>query len=94
MVESELFDVVIDFVVGLWWFELFEILKLFGCYVMLGVIVGYDVFLDVWILYLKDLILLGCIILGYDVFVNLVKYIEVGNIKLFVLSIFLLSEIY
>jgi NADPH:quinone reductase-like Zn-dependent oxidoreductase len=74
-------DAVIDVVGGAHFPGLLEILRR-GCrYAVAGAIAGPLVTLDLRTLYLKDLRLLGCTIPQPDVFVNLVRYMEGGEIR-------------
>jgi len=90
---KESVDVVIDMVGGRQFPALLEVLRPGGRYAVAGAIAGALVSLDLRTLYLKDLRLLGCTLLEPDVFVNLVRYIEAGEIRPVVARTYPLSAI-
>lgn len=86
-------DVVIDVVGGTQFPSLLEVLKRGGRYATAGAIGGPLVDLDLRTLYLKDLSLLGCTMLEPDTFANLLRYIELGEIRPLVSATYPLREI-
>jgi NADPH:quinone reductase-like Zn-dependent oxidoreductase len=74
-------DIVVDVVGGVQFHALLEVLRRGGRYAIAGAIAGPIVELDLRTLYLKDLRLLGCTIPEPDIFVDLVGYIERGEIR-------------
>ena len=86
-------DVVVDLVAGDKWPALLEVLKRGGRYCSAGAIAGPLVELDVRTLYLKDLTLMGCTFQEKEVFINLISYIERGEIKPVVARAYPLVEI-
>jgi NADPH:quinone reductase-like Zn-dependent oxidoreductase len=73
--------------------ELLDVLARKGRYACAGAIAGPVVDLDLRTLYLKDLRLLGCTIPEPEVFVNLVGYIERGEIRPVISGTYPLGEI-
>lgn len=92
-IKANSIDVVVDLVAGEQFPTLIEVLKPFGRYAVSGAIAGPHVNLDVRMLYLKDLSFYGCTVLEKKVFSNLIKHIELENIKPLVSSTFLLEDI-
>jgi len=86
-------DAVVDVVGGGAFGELLEVLRRGGRYAVAGAIGGPTVALDLRTLYLKDLRLIGCTVLDHGVFADLVGYIERGEIKPLVSSVFPLKDI-
>jgi len=86
-------DVVIDVVGGNQFGQLLEVLRRRGRYAVAGAISGPIVELDLRTLYLKDLRLDGCTVFEPQVFRNLVGYIERGEIRPVVASVYALSSI-
>jgi NADPH:quinone reductase-like Zn-dependent oxidoreductase len=86
-------DVVIDLVAGPKWPKLLDLLRSGGRYAVAGAIGGPIVELDIRTLYLKDLSFFGCTVLEPQVFGNLVKRIEVGQIKPLVAETYPLDQI-
>jgi len=89
----ESIDVVLDLVGGKQWPTLLDILKRGGRYAVAGAIAGPLVELDLRTLYLKDLSFLGCTYQDDSVFVNLLKYIEAGEIRPLVAKTYPLMDI-
>ncbi len=89
----ESIDVVIDVVGGKGFAQLLELLAPTGRYAVAGAIAGPVVALDLRTLYLKDLRLLGCTIPEPDVFLNLIRYIEHGEIRPVIGAVYPLKEI-
>jgi NADPH:quinone reductase-like Zn-dependent oxidoreductase len=89
----ESLDVVIDVVGGRQFGRLLEVLRRRGRYAAAGAISGPIVDLDLRTLYLKDLRLEGCTVFEPAVFGNLVGYIERGEIRPVVASVYALSSI-
>ncbi|GAB5505932.1 MAG: alcohol dehydrogenase family protein [Rhizobiaceae bacterium] len=77
---EDTFDVVLDLVGGPRWPELLDALVPRGRYVTSGAIAGPIVELDLRTLYLKDLTLVGSTRQAPEVFIDLVSYIEAGDI--------------
>ena len=90
---NEYFDAAVDIVGGAQFGAIFNVLKRGGRYGVAGAISGPIVDLDLRTLYLKDLRLLGCTVLDPEVFVNLIGYIERGEIKPLVAATYKLAEI-
>jgi len=86
-------DAVVDVVGGAGFGELLDVLRRGGRYATAGAIGGPAVALDLRTLYLKDLRLLGCTVLDDGVFANLVGYIERGEIRPVVASVYPLQDI-
>ncbi|WP_282044822.1 alcohol dehydrogenase family protein [Roseibium album] len=86
-------DVVIDLVAGDKWPSLLDVMKPGGRYAVAGAIGGPIVELDVRTLYLKDLSFFGCTVLEPQVFGNLVKRIEIDEIKPLVAETYALRDI-
>jgi NADPH:quinone reductase-like Zn-dependent oxidoreductase len=86
-------DVVIDVVGGKQFGRLLEVLRRRGRYAAAGAISGPVVDLDLRTLYLKDLRLDGCTVFEPVVFRNLVGYIERGEIRPVVASVYALRSI-
>jgi NADPH:quinone reductase-like Zn-dependent oxidoreductase len=86
-------DVVIDVVGGKQFGRLLEVLRRRGRYAAAGAISGPVVDLDLRTLYLKDLRLDGCTVFEPAVFRNLVGYIERGEIRPVVASVYALRSI-
>lgn len=78
---QQAFDVVLDVVGGARWPALSETLSPDGRYVTSGAIAGPIVELDLRTLYLRDLSLLGSTFQPANVFLDLVRYIEAGEIQ-------------
>ena len=90
---NEHFDAAVDIVGGAQFASILNCLKRGGRYGVAGAISGPIVDLDLRTLYLKDLRLLGCTILEPEVFLNLITYIERGEIKPLVAATFPLAQI-
>ena len=86
-------DVVIDSVAGSQWPQLLRVLKPKGRYAVCGAIAGAMVELDIRTLYLKDLSFFGCTELEPETFINLIRHIELGNIKPLVAKTYSLAQI-
>jgi NADPH:quinone reductase-like Zn-dependent oxidoreductase len=86
-------DVVIDVVGGKQFGRLLEVLRRHGRYAVAGAISGPIVDLDLRTLYLKDLRLDGCTVYESVVFRNLIGYIERGEIRPVVASVYPLNSI-
>jgi NADPH:quinone reductase-like Zn-dependent oxidoreductase len=86
-------DAVLDVAGGPAFPHLLEVLRRGGRYAVAGAIAGPVVELDLRTLYLKDLKLLGCTVLDTEVFANLIGYIERGEIRPLVASVFPLRAI-
>jgi NADPH:quinone reductase-like Zn-dependent oxidoreductase len=86
-------DVVIDVVGGKQFCPLLEVLRRRGRYAVAGAIAGPIVDLDLRTLYLKDLRLDGCTVFEPAVFRNLIGYIERGEIRPMVASVYALRSI-
>jgi NADPH:quinone reductase-like Zn-dependent oxidoreductase len=86
-------DVVIDVVGGEQFGSLLEVLRRRGRYAVAGAISGPVVDLDLRTLYLKDLRMDGCTVFEPKVFRNLVGYIERGEIRPVVASVYALHSI-
>ena len=74
-------DVAIDVVGGPNWPDLLDVLKTRGRYAVSGAIAGPVVRLDLRKLYLKDLTFHGCTSQDAKVFLDLIGYLERGEIK-------------
>ncbi|MFT3691318.1 hypothetical protein [Paenirhodobacter sp.] len=70
-----------------------QLLKRGGHYAVAGAIAGPIVELDIRRLYLKDLTILGCTFQEDEVFENLISYIEHGEIRPNVASVWPLEQI-
>ena len=90
---GESIDVVIDIVGGSQFEQLLGLLRRGGRYGVAGAIAGPIVALDLRTLYLKDLRMIGCTVLEHEVFVNLIGYIERGEIKPLVAATYPLAKI-
>jgi len=86
-------DLAVDLVAGPNWAQLLDVLRVGGRYVTSGAIAGPLVELDVRTLYLKDLTFFGCTYQEDKVFLNLVAYIERGEIRPLVANMYPLSDI-
>ncbi len=86
-------DVVVDLVAGPQWPSLLEVLRRGGRYATAGAIAGPICEIDIRTLYLKDLTLFGCTFQDDIVFENLVRYIEVGEIRPKVAATYPLADI-
>ncbi|NKB77120.1 MAG: zinc-binding dehydrogenase [Gammaproteobacteria bacterium] len=86
-------DVAVDLVAGDQWVELMDVLRRGGRYVTAGAIAGPMVTLDVRTLYLKDLSFFGCTFQDDVVFENLIKYVELGEIRPLVAKTYPLADI-
>ena len=86
-------DVVIDLVAGEQWPSFLEVLRRGGRYATAGAIAGPICQIDVRTLYLKDLTLMGCTFQEDEVFANLISYIEAGEIRPVVATIYPLRDI-
>jgi NADPH:quinone reductase-like Zn-dependent oxidoreductase len=92
-VGANIIDVVIDLVAGPAFSELLDVLKKGGRYAVAGAIAGPIVELDVRTLYLKDLSFFGCTFQEDAVFLNLISYIERGEIRPNVGKVYSLKDI-
>ncbi|MGO9772038.1 MAG: zinc-binding dehydrogenase [Roseiarcus sp.] len=92
-VGRETADVVVDVVGGRQFPQLLDVLRRGGRYAVAGAIAGPIIELDLRTVYLQDLNMLGCTILGPGVFHDLVGYIERGDIRPLVASIYPMSAI-
>ncbi|MGP6176219.1 alcohol dehydrogenase family protein [Microbacterium sp. A196] len=90
---AESHDVVIDVAGGPSFPDLLTTLARGGRYAVAGAIAGPMVELDLRTLYLKDLSFFGCTFQEDVVFRNLVGYVERGEIRPFIGSVYPLSEI-
>jgi len=90
---SESVDVVVDVVGGEGFSARLELLRRGGRYAVAGAIGGAHVALDLRRLYLKDLQLLGCTLTQPYVFVNLVRYLEGGEVRPRVAGTYPLTDI-
>lgn len=86
-------DVVIDVVGGPQWPQLIEVLKTRGRYAVSGAIAGPLVKLDLRKLYLKDLTFFGCTSQDPNTFLNLIGYLQRGEVRPLVSRQYALSEI-
>ncbi len=86
-------DVVIDLVAGEQWPSFLNVLCRGGRYATAGAIAGPISEIDVRTLYLKDLTLYGCTFQEDVVFDNLIRYIEVGEIRPVVAETYALKDI-
>ncbi|AYW47024.1 hypothetical protein C7K38_00735 [Tetragenococcus osmophilus] len=86
-------DIVLDIVGGSQWPELLKNLKKGGKYGSVGATGGPIVELDLRTLYLKDLSLFGSTYQSKEAFVNLIDYIEKGQIQPMVAKTFPLKDI-
>ena len=80
-IPKESFDVVLDLVGGPAWAKVIGGLRGHGRYAVSGAIAGPMVELDLRTLYLRDLSLFGCTAQADSVFIDLVRYIEAGEIR-------------
>ena len=87
------FDAAIDVVGGAQFGPILDCLKRGGRYAVAGAISGPIVDLDLRTLYLKDLRLFGCTVFERNVFLNLIGYINRGEIKPLVAATYPLAEI-
>lgn len=90
---AEYFDAAVDIVGGAQFGAILDCLKRGGRNGASGAIAGPIVDLDLRTLYLKDLHLVGCTVFEPMVFVNLIRYIEQGEIKPIVAATFPLEHI-
>ncbi len=79
--QGEKVTVVADVVGGPYWPQLIEILERGGRYTCSGAIAGPMVELDLRTFYLRDLTFTGSTVIPPEVMVNLVRYIEQGEIR-------------
>ena len=86
-------DVVVDNVAGKGFGGMLKVLKRGGRFVSSGAIAGPLVTLDMRDFYLKDLTLIGCTAWDEPVFLNLISYIEKGEIKPILAKTFPLKQI-
>lgn len=86
-------DVVVDNVAGPSFGSMLKVLRRGGRYVSSGAIGGPLVALDLRILYLNDLMLIGCTAWDEPVFPNLISYIERGELRPLVAKTFPLDRI-
>ena len=86
-------NVVADVVGGNLWKDLIDIIERGGRYVCSGAIAGPIVGLDLRTLYLRDLTFHGSTVLDPQVTIDLVKYIETGQIKPCLAATFKLHEL-
>ena len=91
--DEESVDVVVDNVGGTGFSSMLKVLRRGGCYVSSGAIGGPLVPLDLRTWYLKDIRMIGCTAWDEPVFLNLVSYIERGEIRPLVAMIFPLENI-
>ena len=89
----EHFDAAVDVVGGAQFGPVLNLLTRGGRYGVSGAISGPIVDLDLRTLYLKDLRLIGCTVLEPEVFANLIGYIERGEIKPLVSTIYAMQDI-
>ena len=90
---GEKINVVADVVGGNLWKDLIDIIERGGRYVCSGAIAGPIVGLDLRTLYLRDLTFHGSTVLDPQVTIDLVKYIETGQIKPCLAPTFKLHEL-
>jgi NADPH:quinone reductase-like Zn-dependent oxidoreductase len=86
-------DVVIDVAGGTMFGRLLDVLQRRGRYAAAGAISGPMVELDLRTLYLKDLRLEGCTVYDPAVFRNLVGYVERGEVRPVIASVYPLGSI-
>ncbi len=79
--DADKITVVADVVGGPYWPNLIDILERGGRYTCSGAIAGPIVSLDLRTMYLRDLTFTGSTVIDPEVMVNLVRYIEAGEIK-------------
>jgi len=87
-------DVVVDIVGGEDWPDLLRVLRLGGRYAIAGAIAGPMAEIDLRTLYLKDLTLYGCTFQEDEVLINVISYIESGEIRPVVAKTYPLNEIH
>ena len=90
----EKITVVADVVGGPYWPKLVDVLERGGRYTCSGAIAGPMVELDLRTLYLRDLTFLGSTVIDQHVMINLIKYIEDGDIKPAVAATYPLAELH
>lgn len=90
---DEKITVVADIVGGDYWPKLIDILERGGRYTCSGAIAGPMVELDLRTFYLRDLTFTGSTVIAPEVTENLVKYIEIGEIKPALAATYPLSEL-
>ena len=93
ILKEEKITVVADVVGGKIWRDLVDVLERGGRYVCSGAIAGPIVDLDLRTLYLRDLSFQGSTVLDPQVTIDLVKYIETGQIKPCLAATFKLREL-
>ena len=93
ILNEEKITVVADVVGGKVWGDLIDVLERGGRYVCSGAIAGPIVGLDLRTLYLRDLTFHGSSVLDPQVTIDLVKYIETGQIKPCLAATFKLHEL-
>ena len=93
ILKEEKITVVADVVGGKIWRDLVDVLERGGRYVCSGAIAGPIVDLDLRTLYLRDLSFHGSTVLDPQVTIDLVKYIETGQIKPCLAATFKLYEL-
>ena len=91
---NDAFDVVVDLVAGPRWPELISSLRHGGRYVASGAIAGPIVELDVRTLYLHDLTLAGSTFQPDNVLIDVVRYIERGEIRPVIAQTFKLRDLH
>lgn len=87
------YDVVLDLVGGPRWAEAIDAMRPGGRYVTAGAIAGPIVELDLRTLYLRDLSFFGCTHQPANVFTDLVGYIEAGEIRPVVATVYPLRDL-
>lgn len=93
-IPAAAFDLAIDLVGGKRWSAVIAGLRNGGRYAVAGAIAGPIVELDLRTLYLRDLSFFGCTHQPDGVFVDLVRYIEAGEIRPSVAKIYPLRELH
>ncbi len=91
---SEKISVVADVVGGGYWPELIDVLERGGRYTCSGAIAGPMVELDLRTFYLRDLTFTGSTVIPKQVMLNLIKYIEAGDIQPALAATYPLSELH
>ncbi len=91
---DEKISVVADVVGGGYWPELIDILERGGRYTCSGAIAGPMVELDLRTFYLRDLTFTGSTVIPKQVMLNLIKYIEAGDIQPALAATYPLTELH
>lgn len=86
-------DIVLDIVGGENFDQYMDVLKCGGKYGAVGAVAGPEVKLDLRKLYLKDISLFGATYQTREAFLNIIKYIETGQLKPLVAGVFPLKDI-